>query len=94
MSIGVLTLYLQIPGCTSLKGKRGYIKPLLSRLHREFNISAAETDLLDHWQKAEITCAIASNDPNFNTQALQKVVAFIADQFPDFYILEDKIRLL
>jgi uncharacterized protein len=94
MSIAELTLYLQIPGCTSLKEKRGHIKTLLSRLHREFNISVAETDLLDHWQETIITCAIASNDPNFNTLALQRVVAFINVNFSDFFLVDDQIRLL
>ena len=45
--IGILTLHLQLPGCASLKEKRGRLKPLLARLHRKFNIPAAEMDLRD-----------------------------------------------
>jgi uncharacterized protein len=36
--IGQLTIYLHLPGCASLKEKRGRLKPLLARLHREFNL--------------------------------------------------------
>ncbi|OQY29775.1 MAG: hypothetical protein B6243_10930, partial [Anaerolineaceae bacterium 4572_5.2] len=39
MSLGLLTLHIQISGCSSLKEKRGRLKPLLARLHREFNVS-------------------------------------------------------
>ena len=35
MSIGLLTLHLHLPGCASLKEKRGKIKPLITRLHRD-----------------------------------------------------------
>ncbi len=40
VSLGLLTLNIQLPGCTSLKETRGRLKPLLARLHREFGISA------------------------------------------------------
>ena len=35
--IATLTIHLHLPGCTSLKEKRGRIKPLMSRLRREFS---------------------------------------------------------
>ncbi|MBA4379619.1 MAG: DUF503 domain-containing protein, partial [Anaerolinea sp.] len=34
--IGLLTLHLHLPACASLKEKRGRLKPLIHRLHREF----------------------------------------------------------
>ena len=40
-----LSLHLHLPGCASLKEKRGRIKPLMARLRREFNLSVAEMDL-------------------------------------------------
>jgi Protein of unknown function (DUF503) len=56
MSIGVLTLQLQLPGCKSLKEKRSRLKPLIARLHREFNISVAEVSHQDIWDEATIGC--------------------------------------
>jgi tripartite-type tricarboxylate transporter receptor subunit TctC len=35
--IATLTIHLHLPTCTSLKEKRGRIRPLIARLHREFN---------------------------------------------------------
>ncbi len=92
--IGVLTLELQIPGCTSLKEKRSRLKPLLSRLHREFNISAAEVDHQDAWQAAVIACAIVSNDPAHSQRVLQQVVQWLESNWPDVEIVEDRIELI
>lgn len=94
MAVGILTLHLEIPGCTSLKEKRSRIKPVLARLHREFNVSAAEIDLQDRWQEAVIACAQISNDANFNQRALMKIVQFTEATFPDVYILNHQIELL
>jgi hypothetical protein len=92
--IGVLTLELQIPGCTSLKEKRSRLKPLLSRLHRQFNISTAEVDHQDAWQSAVIACATVSNDPAHNQRLLQQVVHWMEDNWPDIEIMDDKIEII
>ncbi len=92
--IGVLTLELQIPGCTSLKEKRSRLKPLLSRLHREFNISAAEVDHQDAWQAAVIACAIVSNDPAHSQRVLQQVVQWLESNWPDVQLVEDRIEIV
>jgi len=39
MNVVALTLELHLPGCSSLKEKRGRLKPVLTALHREFNVS-------------------------------------------------------
>jgi uncharacterized protein len=57
MIIGIATWDLHLPGCHSLKDKRGVLKPLTSALRRSLNVSVAETDHQDSWQRAEIACA-------------------------------------
>jgi uncharacterized protein YlxP (DUF503 family) len=94
MPVGILNLHLQIPGCTSLKEKRSRIKPLLARLHRQFNVSAAEIDCHDAWQEAVVACAVVSNDAVFNQRLLTKVSNFIESTFPDLYILQENIESL
>ncbi|OGO29292.1 MAG: hypothetical protein A2W33_02695 [Chloroflexi bacterium RBG_16_52_11] len=94
MSIGVLTLHIQLPGCTSLKNKRSRLKPLLARLHREFNISVAEIDHQDAWQEAMIACAVVSNDPNHNRQVLQSITQWIENSWPDVFVFEDSIEII
>jgi uncharacterized protein YlxP (DUF503 family) len=92
-SLGLLTLILQLPGCTSLKEKRGRLKPLLARLHREFDISTAEIDHLDAWQSAVIACALVSNDPNHTRRALQQVARWVEENWPDVILIEERIEL-
>jgi uncharacterized protein YlxP (DUF503 family) len=93
VSIGVLVLKIQLPGCTSLKEKRSRLKPLLARLHREFDISAAEVDHLDAWQFGGIACGLISNDPNHTRRALQQVARWVEENWPDVVLIEEQIEL-
>lgn len=92
--LAVLTIHLKIPGCSSLKEKRGYIKPLLSRLHREFNLSVAEMGLNDVWDEAIIGCAMIGNDPGFLRSALENVAKWVESNWPDGEVWEHKIENL
>ena len=93
MSLGLLTLQIHLPGCSSLKEKRSRLKPLLARLHREFNISAAEIDRQDAWREAVLGCALVSNDPAHTQRALQEVTRWVERNWPDVSLIEDKIEL-
>jgi hypothetical protein len=93
VSLGLLILKIQLPGCASLKEKRSRIKPLLARLHREFDISAAEIESLDVWQSAGIACALVSNDPNHTRRALQEVARWVDENWPDVILEEEQIEL-
>jgi uncharacterized protein YlxP (DUF503 family) len=57
MIVAISTWELHLPACHSLKEKRGVLKPLTSGLRRSLNVSVAETDHQDLWQRAEIACA-------------------------------------
>lgn len=93
MSLGLLTLEIHLPGCGSLKEKRSRLKPLLARLHREFNISAAEIDRNDAWQAAVLECALVSNDPVHTQRALSEVPRWIENNWRDVSLIEYTIEL-
>ena len=57
MYLAITTWELHLPACHSLKEKRGVLKPLTVGLRRSLNVSVAETDHQDLWQRAEIACA-------------------------------------
>lgn len=94
MPVGLLTLHLSIPGCTSLKEKRGRLKPLLARLHREYNVSAAEMDRMDAWQEAVIGCAVVSNDAAQVQRVLQSIVNWIERERLDVEVIDDTIEIV
>ena len=62
MIVAIQTWELHLPGCHSLKEKRGVLKPLTIGLRRSLNVSVAETDHQDLWQRAEIACAAVGTD--------------------------------
>lgn len=93
MPIGLLTLHLNLPGCKSLKEKRSRLKPLLARLHREFNISVAEINQNDTWQSAVIACAMVSNDSNHTERSLQRVREWIETSWLDVFIESDQLEI-
>jgi uncharacterized protein YlxP (DUF503 family) len=93
MSLGLLTLHIHLPGCSSLKEKRRRLKPLLARLHREFNISVAEVDLQDTWQDAIIACALISNDNGHTQRSLQAVLNWIEEQWPDVQVAGEQLEV-
>jgi uncharacterized protein YlxP (DUF503 family) len=94
MTVGILTVHLHLPGCSSLKEKRSRLKPLLARLHREFNISVAEVDRQDAWQEAMIACALVSNEDGHTQRSLQAVVNWIEASWPDVSLVDDHIEII
>lgn len=94
MALALLSLHLRLPGCVSLKEKRGRLKPLLARLHREFNLSVAEMDLQDVWQEAVIGCAALNSDAAAARRTLQTVLAWVEREWPDVDVIDDAIEII
>jgi uncharacterized protein len=91
--IATLTIHLHLSACASLKEKRGRIKPLIARLHREFNVSVAEMDLQDQWQEAVIVCALVGNERGHVQSALQNVAKWVEGNWTDGDVIEQKIEI-
>jgi uncharacterized protein YlxP (DUF503 family) len=87
-------LEIQLPGCGSLKEKRSRLKPLLARLHREFNVSAAEIGKNDAWQETILACALVSNDSAYTQRALQQVARWVETHWPDVTLAGEHIELI
>lgn len=93
MTFGVLTLYLYLPGCSSLKEKRSRLRPVISRLHREFNISVSEIDQQDIWQNAVIACAMITSDSGQTQRSLMKVTQWLEKNWLDIEVVNDTLEL-
>jgi uncharacterized protein YlxP (DUF503 family) len=91
--IATLTIHLRLPACSSLKEKRGRIKPLMSRLRREFNVSVAEMDLQDKWDESVIACAMISSDPTILRQSMQSVEKWVEANWSDGDVWNTKIEV-
>jgi uncharacterized protein YlxP (DUF503 family) len=74
-SIGVLTLELRLENSHSLKDKRHVVKSLKDRLRNKFNVSVAEIDYQDLWQRAAVAAVTVASDHGRAEQVLQCVEA-------------------
>jgi uncharacterized protein len=77
--VAVQTWELHLPGCHSLKEKRGVLKPLTIGLRRSLNVSVAETDHQDLWQRAEIACAVVGTDRGIVEEILRSADRMVED---------------
>jgi len=92
--LSTLTIHLHLPGCASLKEKRGRIKPFLARLHREFNLSVAEIDLQDAHQQAVIGCVMIGSDAAFLQSALETVARWVEANWTDGDVIEQRVEVV
>ena len=78
MIVGACRVVLHLPEVHSLKEKRHVVKSIIARVHNQFNVSAAEVEDQDLWQRAVIGVVVATNDTQHANEVLSKVVSFIA----------------
>ena len=71
-SIGLLTLHLHINDSTSLKDKRRVLRALKDRLRGSLNVSVAELEFQDTWQRSVIGVVSISSDENHTREVLQR----------------------
>lgn len=85
----MLTLELQISEAHSLKDKRHVVKSLKDRLRSKFNVSVAEIDGQDTWQRSVIAAVTVSGDHERAEQVLQAVEREAASQLGGMLVSAD-----
>ncbi|WP_342348432.1 DUF503 domain-containing protein [uncultured Nitrospira sp.] len=93
MIVGLCTLELHIPDVQSLKGKRQVLSSLVTRLRNRFNISVAEIDEQDLWQKSILGVVCVANDTGRVNHVLDQVLNFIRSN-PSLELLRSQIEVL
>ena len=92
MVIAACTIQLQLHGIHSLKQKRSVIKPILSRLPKQFNLAVAEVDYQDVWQSSMLGLVTVGNDVGYLHRMMEKAVEWIEDRF-DVEIIDYSIEM-
>jgi uncharacterized protein YlxP (DUF503 family) len=82
MIVGLIACECIIYNAHSLKDKRAVLQRIMTRLKQKFNISIAEVDFQDTWQRTKIAMAVVSSVRNPAEIELQKALKFI-DSFPE-----------
>ncbi|MBI3597602.1 MAG: DUF503 domain-containing protein [Nitrospirae bacterium] len=93
MIIGVCTIELFLPDNGSLKDKRQVLKSLKDRVKQRFNVSIAEVDDQDLWQKTVIGVACVGNRKDYVNEVLDKVIGAIRGT-PRVDIIDYHLELL
>jgi uncharacterized protein YlxP (DUF503 family) len=86
MLVGICQIEIFIPESGSLKSKRFVLSSLKARLKNKFNISIAEVDENEKWQRTTLGIAVVSNERRF----IDKVIAQILNVIET----EDQVELV
>lgn len=78
MVVGVLELVLYLPDNHSLKGKRGVVRSIKARVRNKFNVTIAECDDLDNWQRITLGVAQIGNERTHVDRCLREVAEFVS----------------
>jgi len=76
MLIGTLIFELYLPGSSSLKEKRFILKSIKDRIRNQFNVSVAEIEFHDKWQRCGLGIACISNNRRHLDSILSKISMF------------------
>ena len=93
MVVGLCTIELFISESRSLKDKRQVLHSLKDRLHGKFNLSVAEVDGQDLWQKAVLGIACVANEGGHVNQVLEQALNVIKSM-PAVEVVRTKLELL
>ena len=77
MVVGVGVIELLIHNSSSLKAKRQVVKSILGRVRSKFDLSIAEVDNNDKWQRCTLAYAVVSNERGHAHTMLEGVVAYV-----------------
>jgi uncharacterized protein YlxP (DUF503 family) len=86
MLVGTLQVEFLLTDAFSLKEKRFVLQSLKSKIQNRFNVSVAEIDFQDKWQRSTIGVACVSSD--------KKTIESTLDRVLELFFAEDRIEVL
>ena len=75
--LGLLAVELHLENSHSLKDRRRILNSLKERVRQRFNVSVAEADFGEKWQRGGLLCSCAGENPAAVEAALRGVASFI-----------------
>lgn len=90
MIIGVCTLDFLLPGCSSLKQKRMFLRSIKEKLRNKHNVAVAEVEFQDVWQRARIGLTSVSTDQTVLDSTFQAVLR-MAERSPNAQLLDFEV---
>ncbi len=86
MVLGLLRVELFFPENGSLKEKRHHIRSIKDKVRSAFNVSVAEVDHHDLWQRASLAFACLAYERSIAENTLSGVKKLLERYYPEFII--------
>jgi uncharacterized protein YlxP (DUF503 family) len=84
---------LHLPDVDSLKGKRHVLKGLKAKVRARFEVSVAEVDHQDSWQRATLAVAFVSADARHANEVVSKAMDYIENTV-EGRVLDTSVEIL
>ena len=83
-----------MPDSHSLKAKRQVARAVAARIRNQFNVTVAEADDNDLWQRLTLGICCLSNDTKHANEILSNVVAFVEKSRDDLELLDYETEII
>lgn len=93
MHVGVLTVEFLIPAAQSLKEKRMVLKSIKDQVRNKGNISQAELEHQDKWQRSVFGFGVIGGEKQHVQNALQSVLELLSS-FHEIEVTQNQIQFL
>jgi hypothetical protein len=80
MLVGVCSIELFLPNSASLKDKRMVLNSIKKRVRNKFNVSIAEVDHEDKWQRVSLGLAVVTNERRFIDMTVSEILKLISGE--------------
>lgn len=92
MLVALQRFDLRIRESRSLKQKRHVVRSLIAALRQRFNVSVAEVDHQDLWQRATLAVAAAGSSAHHLHQVTDEITRFV-DTWPAVEVLSAEVTV-
>ena len=82
MTVAIARVTLVLAAAHSLKDKRMVLRRLKDRVRDKFNVSIAEVDAQDMWQRAVLGITLVGGDRKHVESSIDEVLRFVRDNAP------------
>ncbi|MAX57305.1 MAG: hypothetical protein CL755_00425 [Chloroflexi bacterium] len=94
LHIGYCRMELFLPDSHSLKAKRQVARSVATRIRNQFNVTVAEADDNDLWQRLTLGICCLSNDTKHANEILSNIVAFVEKSRDDLELLDYETEII
>lgn len=93
MLVGLYQIELFIPQSGSLKSKRFVLQSLKTRIHNKFNVSVAEVDENEKWQRTTLGIALVANERRFIDQVMSEILRLV-ETCSDVQVIDQQLEII